>query len=83
MKNSEKQQLKKKIGRIGLFLVIVFLPIMVLAIVLVYAGVKQWINVMILVIVMFLLFGLYMFVLQKLDNRKTERMSKKRDPFSD
>ena len=83
MKNSEKQQLKRKISRLGLFLLIVFLPVTVLAVVLAYAGVKQWINVMILVIVMFILFGLYMFIFQKLDNRKEERISKKKDPFSD
>ena len=83
MKNSEKQELKRKIGRLGLFLLIVFLPMMALAIVLIYVGVAQWVNVMILVIVMFILFALFLFICQKLDERKYERMKKKKDPFSD
>ena len=83
MKNSEKQELKRKIGRLGLFLLIVFLPMMALAIVLIYVGVAQWVNVMILVIVMFILFALFLFICQKLDERKHERMKKKKDPFSD
>ena len=83
MKSSEKQELKKKIGRLGLFLLIVFLPILVLAIVLASVGVKQWVNIMVLVIVMFILFGLFLMVCQKLDNRKEERIKKKKDPFSD
>ena len=83
MKNSEKQELKRKIGRLGLFLVIVFVPILVLAIVLASVGVQQWVNIMILVIVMFILFGLFIMVCQKLDEKKAERMKKKKDPFSD
>ena len=83
MKNSEKQELKRKIGRLGLFLVIVFVPILVLAIVLASVGVKQWVNIMILVIVMFILFGLFIMVCQKLDETKAERMKKKKDPCSD
>ena len=83
MRHSEKRELKRKIARVGLFLLIVFLPAMVLAIVLAYAGVKQWVNIMILVIVMFILFGIYMWIYQKLDNRKEERMSKKKDQFSE
>ena len=83
MNNSEKQILKKRIARLGLFFLIVFIPVLVLAVVLASVGVKQWVNVMILVIVMFFLFALYIFVCEKLDNRKKERMKKKKDPFAD
>lgn len=83
MKNSEKQELKRKIGRLGLFLLIVFLPILVLAVVLASVGVKQWVNIMVLVIVMFFLFGLFLMVCQKLDEKKQKRIEKKKDPFSD
>lgn len=83
MRNSEKQQLKRKIGRIGWFLLIVFIPILVVAVVLQYVGVKQWVNIMIVVILMFLLYALYVFVCGKLDERKHERMKNKKDPFSD
>jgi len=83
MKNSEKQQLKRKLGRLGLFFLIVFVPIIVLAVVLQYVGAKQWVNIMVLVIVMFLMYALYIFVCSKLDARKAERMKNKKDPFSD
>lgn len=83
MKSSDKQELKRKIGRLGLFLIIVFVPILVLAVVLAYAGVSQWVNIMILVIVMFILFGAFLTICQKLDEKKQKRMEKKKDPFSD
>ena len=83
MKNTEKQILKKRISRLGLFFLIVFIPVLVIAVVLASVGVKQWINVMVLVLVLFVLFALYVFVCDKLDNRKKERMKKKKDPFAD
>ena len=84
MKNSEKQELKRKLGRVGIFMLIVFLPITVVEVLLIYAGVRQqWIHIMILVLLMFILFFLFSFILTKLDKRKEERMKKKKDPFSD
>lgn len=83
VKSSEKQELKKKIQRLGLFLLIVFLPLLVVAICLGVAKVPQWLNIMVCVIVLFILFFLYLFVCGKLDERKKARMDKKKDPFSD
>ncbi|MBR1890337.1 MAG: hypothetical protein IJ817_01460 [Clostridia bacterium] len=83
MKNTEKQLLKRRVTRLGLFLLIVFLPVLVVAILLGVAGVKQWVNILILVIMMFVLFALYIFVCEKMDERKRERMNKKKDPFAD
>lgn len=83
MKNSEKQELKKKIKRLGLFLLIVFLPTCVVAVLLAWAKVDMWLNVFVLVVMLFLLFALFIWACQKLDEKKQERMSKKKDPFSD
>lgn len=83
MRSSEKQELKKKIQRVGLFMLIVFIPMLVVAVCLGVAGVKQWINIMVCVIIMFILFFLFLFVCGKLDERKKARMDKKKDPFSD
>ncbi len=83
MKNTEKQQLKRRIKSIVLFLIIVFVPITMLCILLAVVHVPQWLNIMVLVLAMFVLFGLYAFVLSKLDERKQKRMENKKDPFSD
>ena len=83
MRTSEKQELKQKIKRLGIFLIIVFLPALVMAIVLAYvAKVPQWLNMLVLVIMLFILFFLYTLLMQKLDRRKGERLKKKDDPFS-
>ena len=83
MKNTEKQELKKKVKRLGLFLLIVLIPALVICVLLIWAKVPQWLNILVLVIVLFVLFGLYSLVYSKLDKKKEERMSKKKDPFSD
>ncbi len=83
MRSSEKQKLKKNIQRIGLFLLIVFIPVLVIAVCLASVKVPQWLNIMVLVIVLFILFFLYLFVCGKIDERKEKRMEKKKDPFSD
>ena len=83
LKNSEKQQLKLRIKRLGLFMVIVLIPILVICSLLIIAKVPQWLNILVLVIIMFVLFFLYMFICSKLDERKEKRMQDKKDPFSD
>lgn len=83
MKSSEKRELKKKIQRVGWFLLIVFLPMVMVAVLLAVAHVPQWLNIMVCVIALFILFFLFLFVCNKFDERKRERMDKKKDPFSD
>ena len=83
MRTSEKQELKRKIKQIGLILLIVFVPCLVVSVCLAYLKVAMWLNVMVLVIMMFILFAVYAYVMEKLNKKKQERMSKKHDPFSD
>ena len=83
MRTTEKQELKRKIKQIGLFLLIVFFPCMVLAVLMAHFQVPQWLNILVIVIVMFILFAVYAFVMEKLNQKKQDRMKKKKDPFSD
>lgn len=83
MRTSEKQELKRKIKQLGLFLLIVFLPCLAISACLILLKVPQWLNILVLVITMCLMFALYAFVMEKLNKKKQERMKKKKDPFSD
>lgn len=83
MKRSESNELKQKLKRLGLFMLIVFLPAMVVAILLqFYAHVPQWLNILVLVVMLFVLYFLYVWICSKIDKKKQERLSKKKDPFS-
>ncbi len=83
MINSEKQLLKKRIKRLGWFLLIVFLPAMLISIFLAVAKIPEWLNIMVVVIVLFVLFFLFSLVCAKLDSKKEQRLKGKKDPFSD
>ncbi|MBP3431947.1 MAG: hypothetical protein J6K39_03750 [Clostridia bacterium] len=83
MKSTEKQELKKKIKRLALFLGIVLVPALVLSVLLIWAKVPQWLNILVLVIVLFILYAVFAYVCDRLDKKKAVRMSKKKDPFSD
>ena len=50
MRTSEKQELKRKIKQIGLFLLIVFVPCLVVSVCLIVLKVPQWLNIMVLVL---------------------------------
>ena len=57
MRSTEKQELKKKIQRVGLFMLIVLIPALVLSVVLQFvAHVPQWLNILVLVLVLYILF---------------------------
>ena len=83
MKSTEKQELKRKIRRVGLFLLIVFIPALAVSIALYFAMVPQWLNILVLVVMLFILYFLYAFVCDKLDKKKEERLKNKKDPFSE
>lgn len=83
MRSSEKQELKKKIQRVGWFMLIVFVPMLVVAACMAVYVKEQWITIIVLVVLMMILFFLYAYLMGKLDERKKKRMDKKRDPFSD
>ena len=82
MKTSEKQILKKNLKRLGLFMLIVLLPICVVCVLLIPV-LPMWQNVMVLVVMMLVLFLFYSWLWQKIDRRTEERLKKKKDPFSD
>ena len=83
MKNSEKQILKKRIKRLGLFLLIVFLPLMVVSTLMAVYVKQQWLNIFVCVLILFILFFIYLFLLDKMDKKKETRLKGKKDPFSD
>ena len=83
MRRSETNELKQKLKRMLLFIAIVFLPVMVVAVVLQFVvGLKMWQNMLVLVVLIFLLYFLFLWICSKLDKKKQERLSKKKDPFS-
>ena len=69
MKVSERMILKQRLKRLGLFCLIVLIPICFLAFGLMYAGLSQAWNIVITVCVLFLLFGLFMVTCSALDKR--------------
>ena len=83
MRSTEKQELKKKMKRLGLFMLIVFIPALVVCALLIIAKVPQWLNILVLVILLFVLFFFYLWICSKLDKKKEERLNKKKDPFSE
>ncbi len=85
MKVSERMILIKRLKRLGLFMLIVFLPIAFISFGLAYAGLSMAWNIVILVVVLFLLFGLFMMTCSALDKRKEKKLkeSGKKDPFAD
>ena len=83
MKSTEKQELKRRIKRLFMFLGIVLVPCLVVCVLLIYAKIPQWLNILVLVIMLFILYSVYVVLCNKLDQKKKVRMSKKKDPFSD
>lgn len=83
MINSEKQLLKKRIKRLGLFLLIVFLPMVVISTLMALYVKEEWLNIFVCVLILFILFGIYLFLLEKMDRKKEARLKGKKDPFSD
>jgi len=84
MKTSEKQELKKKLKRLGLFMLIMVVPSLFLAVILMYyANLSPAVNVVVLVVVMLVLYCFYLALCTKIDKKKAERMKNKKDPFSE
>ncbi len=83
MRSTEKQELKRKLKRLGLFMLIVFLPILIVCILMLWGKVPQWLNILVLVLLLFILYFFYAWLCTKLDKKKEERISRKKDPFSD
>ena len=85
MKVSERMILKNRLKKLGIFCLIVFLPILVLSVVLYSAGVSQVVNIIVLVVVLFALFFLFMLICSVIDKKSEKKLkeSGKKDPFSE
>ena len=85
MKKSERMILKERLKRLGIFCLIFFIPAVIIVVLLMYAKIPQGWNIVITVVILFVFFGLYLYICQLLDKRKEKRMkeSGKKDPFSE
>ncbi len=83
MKTTEKQLLKKNLKRLGIFMLIVFLPVAFVCAGLLVAKVPMGWNIFTLVVLLFILYFVFLFVCDKMDRKKEERLKHKKDPFSD
>ena len=85
MKMSDRMILKDRLKKLGLFCLIVFIPVLVVAVVLFSVGVPEWANMLVLVVMLLALFCVFMYVCSILEKRKEKRLkeSGKKDPFSE
>ena len=85
MKVSERMVLKDRLKKLGIFCLIVFIPVLVLSVVMMSYGVSEAVNIIVTVVVLFVLFFLYLYVCALLDKKKEKRLkeSGKKDPFSE
>ena len=82
---SDRMILKDRLKKLGLFCLIVFIPVLVVAVVLYSVGVPDWANMLVLVVMLLALFCVFMYVCSVLEKRKEKRLkeSGKKDPFSE
>ncbi len=82
---SDRMILKDRLKKLGLFCLIVFIPVLVVAVVLFSVGVPEWANMLVLVVMLLALFCVFMYVCSILEKRKEKRLkeSGKKDPFSE
>lgn len=82
---SDRMILKDRLRKLGLFCLIVFIPVLVVAVVLFSVGVPEWANMLVLVVMLLALFCVFMYVCSILEKRKEKRLkeSGKKDPFSE
>lgn len=85
MKMSDRMILKDRLKKLGLFCLIVFIPVLVVAVVLFSVGVPEWANMLVLVVMLLALFCVFMYVCSILEKRKEKKLkeSGKKDPFSE
>ena len=82
---SDRMILKDRLKKLGLFCLIVFIPVLVVAVVLYSVGVPEWANMLVLVVMLLALFCVFMYICSVLEKRKEKRLkeSGKKDPFSE
>ena len=85
MKVSERMVLKDRLKKLGIFCLIVFIPVLVLSVVMMSYGVSEAVNIIVTVVELFVLFFLYLYVCSLIDKKKEKRLkeSGKKDPFSE
>ena len=85
MKVSERMVLKDRLKKLGIFCLIVFIPVLVLSVVMMSYGVSEAVNIIVTVVVLFVLFFLYLYVCSLIDKKKEKRLKEtgKKDPFSE
>ena len=59
---SDRMILKDRLKKLGLFCLIVFIPVLVVAVVLYSVGVPEWANMLVLVVMLLALFCVFMYV---------------------
>ena len=85
MKVSERMVLKDRLKKLGIFCLIVFIPVLVLSVVMMSYGVSEAVNIIVTVVILFVLFFLYLYICSLIDKKKEKRLkeSGKKDPFSE
>ena len=85
MKVSERMVLKDRLKKLGIFCLIVFIPVLVLSVVMMSYGVSETVNIIVTVVILFVLFFLYLYICSLIDKKKEKRLkeSGKKDPFSE
>lgn len=85
MKVSERMVLKDRLKKLGIFCLIVFIPVLVLSVVMMSFGVSEAVNIIVTVVILFVLFFLYLYICSVLDKKREKKLkeSGKKDPFSE
>ena len=85
MKVSERMVLKDRLKKLGIFCLIVFIPVLVLSVVMMCYGVPQVVNIIVTVVILFVLFFLYLYICSVIDKKREKKLkeSGKKDPFSE
>lgn len=85
MKVSERMILKDRLKKLGIFCLIVFIPVLVLSVVMMSFGVSEAVNIIVTVVILFVLFFLYLHICSVIDKKREKKLkeSGKKDPFAE
>lgn len=85
MKVSERMILKDRLKKLGVFCLIVFIPVLVLSVVMMSFGVSEAVNIIVTVVILFVLFFLYLYICSVIDKKREKKLkeSGKKDPFAE
>lgn len=85
MKVSERMVLKDRLKKLGIFCLIVFIPVLVLSVVMMSFGVSEAVNIIVTVVILFVLFFLYLYICSVIDKKREKKLkeSGEKDPFSE